>query len=109
MGLQSRAVFERCDAVAQVQQCVAAAPSQHVGRTASTLRWMCQSCAAAPLTVWTAFFHHGCCGPYGGVDGCSQRLLRVHLSEIFLRQVFTSSTSTIIINQGQLFTASEGA
>ena len=68
-------------------QCVNAATSQHVGSTASTLGWMCQSCAAAPLTVWPAFLHHGCCGPYSSVDGRSQRLLRVHLSEIFLGQV----------------------
>ena len=84
---QSRAVFLWCDTAAQVQQCVAAGQLRHIGRTASTIGSMCQSCTAGPLTVWPAFLHHGCCGPYGGVDGRSQRLLRVHLSEIFLGQV----------------------
>ena len=57
----------RCDAAAVVGEFVVAAPSQHVGRTASMPGWTRQSRAAAPFIARPAFHDYGCWRPYGGI------------------------------------------
>lgn len=81
---------------------VDAAAPQHVGSTASIIGWTRQSSAAVPFTVWPGFLQHGCCGPHGGVNGRSQRLLRWQLSRISPGTTSISSSSTDVDNSAQV-------
>ena len=102
--LKVGAVFARCDAAAQLQSwstqqlfSMSGGPLQTSDRCAKAARP--HLCA---LTVRPAFLHHGCCGPYGGVDSIAAEAAEGALVRDLSRTSSTSSSSTNVDNQGRL-------
>ena len=103
--LPSQAGSRRCNTCHTVAECVHSAAASTSGGPLGMELPTQRGCSFHRMA---AFRDYGWCGSHGGIGTRCERLLRVQLPGSS-RATSISSSSIVILNESQLFSASEGA